>query len=342
MNPTALQQFWFVVVAVLFLGFLVLEGFDFGVGMLMHPLGRGDDRRRRAVLNTIGPVWDGNEVWLITAGGAMFAAFPHWYATVFSGLYLPLLLILVSMIVRIVAIEWRGKIDDPRWRARCDLGIAIGSWIPALLWGVAFSSLLAGLPVDGAKQLTLTVGDVLRPYVLLGGAVFVGLFALHGALFICLKTSGVVRDDAVAWARKLAAPVIVGAGGYGLWTQLAYGASWTWIALGTAALSLVAAALASRISRDGWAFACTCLTVVAVVALLFGSLYPNLIVSSLDPAYNLTIVNASSSPYTLKVMSWAAAITAPVVLVYQGWTYWVFRQRISAEQIPDPVGLTVR
>lgn len=234
------------------------------------------------------------------------------------------------------------KIDDPRWRARCDLGIAIGSWIPALLWGVAFSSLLAGLPVDGAKQLTLTVGDVLRPYVLLGGVVFVGLFALHGALFICLKTSGVVRDDAVAWARKLAAPVIVGAGGYGLWTQLAYGASWTWIALGTAALSLVAAALASRISRDGWAFACTCLTVVAVVALLFGSLYPNLIVSSLDPAYNLTIVNASSSPYTLKVMSWAAAITAPVVLVYQGWTYWVFRQRISAEQIPDPVGLTVR
>ncbi|EUA45378.1 cytochrome D ubiquinol oxidase CydB [Mycobacteroides abscessus subsp. abscessus] len=342
MNPTALQQFWFVVVAVLFLGFLVLEGFDFGVGMLMHPLGRGDDRRRRAVLNTIGPVWDGNEVWLITAGGAMFAAFPHWYATVFSGLYLPLLLILVSMIVRIVAIEWRGKIDDPRWRARCDLGIAIGSWIPALLWGVAFSSLLAGLPVDGAKQLTLTVGDVLRPYVLLGGVVFVGLFALHGALFICLKTSGVVRDDAVAWARKLAAPVIVGAGGYGLWTQLAYGASWTWIVLGTAALSLVAAALASRISRDGWAFACTCLTVVAVVALLFGSLYPNLIVSSLDPAYNLTIVNASSSPYTLKVMSWAAAITAPVVLVYQGWTYWVFRQRISAEQIPDPVGLTVR
>ncbi|ETZ73267.1 cytochrome d ubiquinol oxidase, subunit II [Mycobacteroides abscessus MAB_110811_1470] len=337
-----MQQFWFVVVAVLFLGFLVLEGFDFGVGMLMHPLGRGDDRRRRAVLNTIGPVWDGNEVWLITAGGAMFAAFPHWYATVFSGLYLPLLLILVSMIVRIVAIEWRGKIDDPRWRARCDLGIAIGSWIPALLWGVAFSSLLAGLPVDGAKQLTLTVGDVLRPYVLLGGVVFVGLFALHGALFICLKTSGVVRDDAVAWARKLAAPVIVGVGGYGLWTQLAYGASWTWIALGTAALSLVAAALASRISRDGWAFACTCLTVVAVVALLFGSLYPNLIVSSLDPAYNLTIVNASSSPYTLKVMSWAAAITAPVVLVYQGWTYWVFRQRISAEQIPDPVGLTVR
>ncbi|MGH3953317.1 cytochrome d ubiquinol oxidase subunit II [Mycobacteroides salmoniphilum] len=342
MNPTTLQQFWFIVVAALFLGFLVLEGFDFGVGMLMHPLGRGDDRRRRAVLNTIGPVWDGNEVWLITAGGAMFAAFPDWYATVFSGLYLPLLLILVAMIVRIVAIEWRGKINDPRWRARCDLGIAIGSWIPALLWGVAFSSLLAGLPVDSAKQLTLTLGDVFRPYVLLGGLVFVGLFAFHGALFISLKTAGAVREDAVSVARTLAIPVIVAAGGYGLWTQLAYGKSWTWIALAIAALSLVGAAAASRISRDGWAFACTCLTVVAVVTLLFGSLYPNLIVSSLDPAYNLTVTSASSSPYTLRVMSWAAAVTAPVVLIYQGWTYWVFRQRISADQIPDSVGLPVR
>ncbi|BAX97872.1 putative cytochrome D ubiquinol oxidase CydB [Mycobacteroides stephanolepidis] len=342
MNPTALQQFWFIVVAVLFLGFLVLEGFDFGVGMLMHPLGRGDDRRRRAVLNTIGPVWDGNEVWLITAGGGMFAAFPHWYATAFSGLYLPLLLILVAMIVRIVAIEWRGKIDDPRWRARCDLGIAIGSWIPALLWGVAFAAMLAGLPVDSAKQLTLTIGDVLRPYVLLGGIVFVGLFAFHGALFISLKTAGAVREDAVLTARRLAIPVIVAAGGYGLWTQLAYGKGWTWIALAIAALSLVGAAAFSRISRDGWAFACTCLTVVAVVALLFGSLYPNLIVSSLDPAYNLTVTNASSSPYTLRVMSWAAAVTAPVVLIYQGWTYWVFRQRISADQIPDPVGLPGR
>ncbi|MFD6198923.1 cytochrome d ubiquinol oxidase subunit II [Mycobacteriaceae bacterium NPDC060252] len=342
MNPTTLQQFWFIVVAALFLGFLVLEGFDFGVGMLMHPLGRGDDRRRRAVLNTIGPVWDGNEVWLITAGGAMFAAFPDWYATVFSGLYLPLLLILVAMIVRIVAIEWRGKINDPRWRARCDLGIAIGSWIPALLWGVAFSSLLAGLPVDSAKQLTLTLGDVFRPYVLLGGLVFVGLFAFHGALFISLKTAGAVREDAVSVARTLAIPVIVAAGGYGLWTQLAYGKSWTWIALAIAALSLVGAAAASRISRDGWAFACTCLTVVAVVTLLFGSLYPNLIVSSLDPAYNLTVTSASSSPYTLRIMSWAAALTAPVVLIYQGWTYWVFRQRISADQIPDSVGLPVR
>lgn len=342
MNPTTLQQFWFIVVAALFLGFLVLEGFDFGVGMLMHPLGRGDDRRRRAVLNTIGPVWDGNEVWLITAGGAMFAAFPDWYATVFSGLYLPLLLILVAMIVRIVAIEWRGKINDPRWRARCDLGIAIGSWIPALLWGVAFSSLLAGLPVDSAKQLTLTLGDVFRPYVLLGGLVFVGLFAFHGALFISLKTAGAVREDAVSVARTLAIPVIVAAGGYGLWTQLAYGKSWTWIALAIAALSLVGAAAASRISRDGWAFACTCLTVVAVVTLLFGSLYPNLIVSSLDPAYNLTVTSASSSPYTLRIMSWAAAVTAPVVLIYQGWTYWVFRQRISADQIPDSVGLPVR
>lgn len=337
-----LQQFWFVAVAALFLGFLMLEGFDFGVGMLMAPLGRGDDKRRRAVLNTIGPVWDGNEVWLITAGGAMFAAFPHWYATVFSGLYLPLLAILVAMILRIVAIEWRGKINDPRWRARCDLGIAIGSWIPALLWGIAFSSLLAGLRVDADKQLDLHISDVLRPYVLLGGLTFLALFAFHGATFIVLKTAGEVRADAVAIVRRLSIPTVVIVGGFGLWTQLSYGKPWTWAPLAVAAISLVLAVLATRTSRDGWAFAATCVTVAAAVVLLFGSLYPNLIVSSIDSAYNLTIFNSSSSPYTLRVMSIAAAVTAPVVLIYQGWTYWVFRQRISAAQIPEPTGLPVR
>lgn len=342
MNPTALQEFWFIVVAVLFLGFLLLEGFDFGVGMLMGPLGHGDDRKRRAVLNTIGPVWDGNEVWLITAGGAMFAAFPHWYATVFSGLYIPLLLILLAMIVRIVAIEWRGKIDDDTWRARCDMGIGIGSWIPALLWGVAFSLLLCGLPVDSAKQLSLSIGDVLRPYALLGGVAFVAVFAFHGALFIALKTAGDVRTDAVKLARALSVPVIVIAGGYALWTQLEYGKPWTWGPLAIAALSLVGAAYCSRTGRDGWAFFSTCLTVAAVVTLLFGALYPNLIISSIDTANNLTIVNASSSPYTLTIMSWAAALTAPVVVVYQAWTYWVFRQRISSAQIPDSAGLPLR
>ena len=177
-----LQIFWFITLAVLFTGFLVLEGFDFGVGMLMAPLGRsaarvdGDpEKHRRAVLNTIGPVWDGNEVWLITAGGAMFAAFPGMYATMFSGLYLPLLAILFAMIVRICAIEWRGKVNDPKWRSWADAGIAVGSWVPAVLWGVAFAALLRGLPVDADHQIDLGFGDILNPYTVLGGLATCGL-----------------------------------------------------------------------------------------------------------------------------------------------------------------------
>ena len=215
-----LQELWFFLIAALFLGFLVLEGFDFGVGMLMVPLGaagEGDpEKRRRAVLNTIGPVWDANEVWLITAGAAMFAAFPNWYATVFSSLYLPLLAILFAMILRIVGIEWRGKIDDPRWRAAADAGIAIGSWLPAILWGVAFAILVRGLPIDADHRVHLSIGDVLNPYTLLGGLATASLFAFYGAVFIALKTAGPIRDDAFRFARILAVPAIVLAGGFGL------------------------------------------------------------------------------------------------------------------------------
>ena len=225
-----MADIWFVLLALLFLGFLVLEGFDFGVGMLMGLIGRmgaesGADaveKRRRAVLNTIGPVWDGNEVWLITAAGAMFAAFPDMYATMFSGLYLPLLLILCAMILRVVAIEWRGKIDDPRWRSRADLAIAAGSWVPAVLWGVVFAALVRGLPVDADKQVSLTAGDLLG-YPLLGGLATGGLFLLHGAVFITLKTEGTVRTDALRVATRLSVPVTVVVAGFGLWTQLAYG-----------------------------------------------------------------------------------------------------------------------
>ncbi|MET0457367.1 MAG: cytochrome d ubiquinol oxidase subunit II, partial [Mycobacterium sp.] len=241
-----LQEFWFIALAALFVGFFVLEGFDFGVGMLMEffarraPSGEGE-QHKRAALNTIGPVWDGNEVWLITAGGAMFAAFPDMYATVFSGLYLPLLAILVSMIVRICAIEWRGKIDDPKWRSWADVSIAVGSWIPAVLWGVAFASLVRGLPVNADKQIALTFGDVLNPYTLLGGLATAGLFAFHGAVFVSLKTEGVVRDDAVGFAGRLALPVTVVVAGFGLWTQLAYGKDWTWLVLGVAVVAQISA-----------------------------------------------------------------------------------------------------
>jgi cytochrome d ubiquinol oxidase subunit II len=240
-----LQEFWFVIMAVLFVGFFVLEGFDFGVGMLMSFFGRaatGDpDRHRRAALNTIGPVWDGNEVWLITAAGAMFAAFPDWYATTFSGLYLPLLVILVSMILRVVAIEWRGKIDDPVWRSWADIGIAAGSWLPAILWGVVFAMLVHGLPVDADKQVRIGFGDVFSAYTLLGGAATAGLFLLHGAVFVALKTEGTVRDDALRFATRLSLPVLAVVTGFGLWTQLEHGQRWTWIVLAAVVLALLSA-----------------------------------------------------------------------------------------------------
>ncbi|WP_039794989.1 cytochrome d ubiquinol oxidase subunit II [Nocardia araoensis] len=338
----SLQEFWFVLIGVLFTGYFVLEGFDFGVGMLMPILGKGSDRRRRAVLNTIGPVWDANEVWLITAGAAMFAAFPEWYASLFSGFYLALLLVLVALILRICAIEYRGKIDDPRWRARCDIGIGIGSWVPALAWGWVFANVVHGVPLNEKKQFAGSVADLFGPYALLGGLATGLLFALHGAMFLVLKTAGEVRDDARRTARLLLAPTVVVVGGFGLWTQLAHGSGWTWIPLALAVLGLVVAAAADLAQRDGWAFTGTTVTVAAATALLFGSLFPAVLPSTIDAAFDLTIHNASSTPYTLKVMSWAAALVTPVVLVYQGWTYWVFRKRITVEQIPPPVGLPLR
>ncbi|MFZ1176867.1 MAG: cytochrome d ubiquinol oxidase subunit II [Mycobacterium sp.] len=339
-----LQQLWFGVIGLLFLGFFVLEGFDFGVGMLMEPLARvgsGEpEPLRRTALNTIGPVWDGNEVWLITGGAAMFAAFPGWYATVFSTLYLPLLAILFGMIVRAVAIEWRGKVDDTKWRGWADFGIAAGSWLPAVLWGVAFAILVRGLPVDAAGHVHLSITDVLNAYTLLGGLATAGLFLLYGAVFVALKTSGAIRDDAYRFAMWLSLPVTGVVAGFGLWTQLAYGKDWTWLVLAVAVVAQLAAVLLVWRRRfDGWAFACIATVVAAVVILLFGALYPNLVPSTLNKQWNVTIYNASSTPYTLKVMTWVTAIMAPLTVVYQGWTYWVFRQRISADRIPPPIGL---
>jgi cytochrome bd ubiquinol oxidase subunit II len=342
-----LQELWFLIIAALFLGFLILEGFDFGVGMLMAPfglVGEGDsEQHRRAALNTIGPVWDANEVWLITAGAAMFAAFPNWYATVFSALYLPLLAILFGMILRIVGIEWRGKIDDPKWRAWADAGIALGSWLPAILWGVAFAILVRGLPIDADHRVHLSIGDVLNAYTLLGGLATASLFAFYGAVFVALKTAGPVRSDAFRFAKWLSLPVIVLAGGFGLWTQLAHGKNWTWLPLAVAVVALLTAvALMWAGRREGVAFVGMVMVVAAVVVLLFGSMYPNLLPSTLNPQWSVTIYNGSSTPYTLAIMSWASLTLLPLVLVYQGWTYWVFRKRISADRIPASVGLARR
>ncbi|OBF03173.1 cytochrome d ubiquinol oxidase subunit II [Mycobacterium sp. ACS4054] len=342
-----LQQLWFGIIGLLFLGFFVLEGFDFGVGMLMEPLARvgvGETEPiRRTALNTIGPVWDGNEVWLIVGGAAMFAAFPGWYATVFSTLYLPLLAILFGMILRAVAIEWRGKVDDTKWRGWADFGIAAGSWLPAILWGVAFAILVRGLPVDATGHVHLSVTDVLNAYTLLGGLATAGLFLFYGAVFISLKTSGSIRDDAHRLAVWLSVPATALVAGFGIWTQLAYGKQWTWLVLAVAVVAqLTAVLLVWRRASDGWAFASTAIVVVAVVILLFGSLYPNLVPSTLNKQWSLTIYNASSTPYTLKVMTWVTAFMAPLTVVYQAWSYWVFRQRISADRIPPSIGLARR
>ncbi|OBI91230.1 cytochrome d ubiquinol oxidase subunit II [Mycobacterium asiaticum] len=342
-----LQELWFGLIAALFLGFFILEGFDFGVGMLIAPfarVGKGNkESHRRAALNTIGPVWDANEVWLITAGAAMFAAFPGWYATMFSALFLPLLAILFGMIVRVVAIEWRGKVDDPKWRSWADLAIAAGSWLPALLWGTAFAILLRGLPVDADGQVHLSIGDVLNPYTLLGGLATASLFLFYGAVFVSLKTEGPIRDDAQRFALWLTLPATGLVAGFGIWTQLVHGKNWTWAPLGVAVVAMSAAVLLvwRRVS-DGWAFFCTLLVVASVVVLLFGSLYPNLVPSTLNSQWNVTIYNASSTPYTLKIMTWVTAIMVPLTVVYQGWTYWVFRQRISADRIPASIGLRRR
>jgi cytochrome bd ubiquinol oxidase subunit II len=334
----SLPDLWFLLIALLWTGYFVLEGFDFGVGMLLPVVGR-DETGRRVAINTIGPVWDGNEVWLLVAGGATFAAFPEWYASLFSGFYLALLLILVALIVRGVAFEFRGKIDSDRWRRNWDLAIVVGSTVPALLWGVAFANIVAGVPLDAEHEYTGTLLTLLNPYALLGGLATLLLFALHGAVFLSLKTSGDVRERASAVARQVGVAAVVVGGGFLLWTELAHGAGWTAGSVGVAAAALVAALLAARRGRDGWAFLGTAVAVVAVTVTLFGSLYPDVLPSSTDPANSLTVTNAASTPYTLTIMTWVAVAFTPIVLGYQGWTFWVFRRRIGHADIPPAAGL---
>jgi cytochrome d ubiquinol oxidase subunit II len=328
-----LTTFWFIVLGVLWTGYFFLEGFDFGVGMLLHPLGR-DEVDRRVLVNTIGPVWDGNEVWLLTAGGATFAAFPNWYATLFSGFYLALFLILLALILRGVAFEYRGKVDSPEWRRRWDLAIAVGSWVPAVLWGVAFANIVAGVPINENGDFTGSLLTLLNPFGLLGGAVTASLFLLHGAHFVALKTEGEIHERARAAARRIAPVTIVAGATFLIWNQLARGPRWTWVPVLAAAAALVISAVANARDRDGWAFAATGVAILAAVLALFGALFPDVMPSTTDPAFSLTVDNASSSAYTLRIMSWVAVIMTPVVLAYQAWSYWVFRQRIGRRHIP--------
>ncbi|WP_426592676.1 cytochrome d ubiquinol oxidase subunit II [Cellulomonas sp. McL0617] len=334
---------WFLLIAVLWTGYLVLEGFDFGVGMLLGLLARGDraqrDRDRRVMINTIGPVWDGNEVWLITAGGATFAAFPEWYATMFSGFYLALLLILVALIVRIVAFEWRGKINSDRWRSLADGALIFGSFVPSMLWGVAFANLVRGVELDADHQYVGGFWALLNPFALLGGVTTLLLFLTHGAVFLALKSDGSIRDRAGTFAARSSIVTLVVAAAWAMWAQVAYSVAWTWIAVAVAAVSLVVVVVAARGRREGLAFSASAVAIIAAVVLIFGSMYPD-VMPAFDPANSLTISNASSTHYTLVVMTWVAVVLTPIVLIYQGWTYWVFRKRISSSSIPEHTGLT--
>jgi cytochrome d ubiquinol oxidase subunit II len=342
-----LSDLWFIAIAVLWAGYFVLEGFDFGVGILLPFLGR-DDMDRRVMINTIGPVWDGNEVWLLTAGGATFAAFPPWYAAMFSSFYLPLLIILIALIIRAVAFEYRGKRDGARWRGRWDVAIFLSSVLPALLWGVAFGNIVRGIPLNGAEHFTGNFWTFLNPYALLGGVTTLALFTLHGALFLALKTTGELRTRANATASAIAVVAIVAGAGFLAWTGAAYRApaayggavSATRIAsvacAALAAVALIGAALANRRGREGMAFTGNAIGIVAAVASLFTALYPRVLPSTTSPAFSLTTANAAAAANTLAIMTVVACIFLPLVLAYQAWTYWVFRKRVSAPPLVPP------
>ncbi|MFF7403416.1 cytochrome d ubiquinol oxidase subunit II [Streptomyces murinus] len=330
-----LHDVWFVLIAVLWIGYFFLEGFDFGVGILTGLLAR-DRTERRVLINTIGPVWDGNEVWLITAGGATFAAFPEWYATLFSGFYLPLLVILLCLIVRGVAFEYRAKRPGERWQRNWESALFWTSLISAFLWGVIFGNIVRGVKIDRNMEYVGGIGDLLNPYALLGGLVTLTLFTFHGTVFTVLKTVGDIRERARRLALVLGLVTAVLALAFLLWTQAAHGDDTSLVALIVAVLALLAALAANQAGRDGWAFALSGLTVVAAVAMLFLTLFPEVMPSLLNADWSLTVTNASSTPYTLKIMTWCAGIATPIILIYQGWTYWVFRKRIGTQHIaPD-------
>jgi cytochrome d ubiquinol oxidase subunit II len=333
----SLATLWFVLIAVLWVGYFVLEGFDFGVGIIL-PIVSKTQAERRAVLTTLGPLWDGNEVWLLVAGGATFAAFPEWYATLFSGFYLPLFLILVGLIVRGVSLEYRSKYGRPAWRSRWDLAITVSSTIPALLWGVAFANIVRGVPLardtHGVVHYVGGFFNLLNPYALLGGLVTLSVFATHGAIFLALKTDGTIRIRANALVTKLGLFAALVTVAFLLWTASTYNSkALVWVLAAVVAVSWLAALAFNRLGREGWSFLFSAVALGFAVITLFATLYPNVMPSSLNPDSTLTILNASSTHYTLRIMTIVALVMTPIVLVYQSWTYWVFRKRISANHI---------
>ena len=341
----SLETVWFILIAVLWSGYFVLEGFDFGVGMLLPVLGRSESDRS-AMLNTIGPIWDGNEVWLIVAGGATFAAFPLWYATMFSGFYLALLAILVCLILRVVSFEWCGKGDTPRWLGFWTWVNAVTSCLAAVIWGVALSNLLQGLPIDSSQEFTGNFLDLFSPFTVFAGLAFCLLFLFHGAGFLSLRTVGDLGQRSARMARRLAAPALLAGILFMVWCVATAVAENDRGVLGplvpavAGSLALCGAALAARARRPGLSFTLGAAGIVGVIATLFTGLYPRVMVSSTDLANSLTTGNAASSHYSLTVITIVAGCLLPVVLAYQSWSYWVFRHRVSEdgfEQAGNPI-----
>ncbi|MFC4947582.1 cytochrome d ubiquinol oxidase subunit II [Pseudonocardia sp. GCM10023141] len=327
-----LPTIWFVAIAVLWTGYFVLEGFDFGVGILLPVLGR-DDTDRRVMINAIGPVWDGNEVWLITAVSAMFAAFPAWYGATLSGFYVPVLLIVLALIGRGVAFEYRGKGDGATWKARWDAAIVVGSAVPAFLWGLVFANILRGVELGADGVVRSSLLDLLNPYALLGGLTTLALFTLHGAFFLGLKTDGPVRRRALRTARRVAPVATAAVFAFLVWTQAERGLSWVAIAVGLAVTALLAAAVFAGRRREGWAFAATAVAIATFGVAVFGSLFPTLLPSTAGAAFDLTVTSAASGPYALGVMSVVGAVFLPLVIGYQSWSYWVFRRRVTRAHV---------
>jgi cytochrome d ubiquinol oxidase subunit II len=338
-----LQVFWFCLIGVLWAGYFLLEGFDFGVGMLLAFLPRRGSEDRSVMFESIGPVWDGNEVWLVVAAGATFAAFPVWYATVFSGFYIALLVVLVLLIVRVVSFEWREKRDGPRWRTAWSWANTVGSAVPAFIWGVALANFLHGVPVNASHGYGGDFFDLFSAYTVLAGLTVVVLFAFHGATYLTVRTVGELRQRASAAARGLSLISAALTIGFVAWTVVVAhdrngrGILPTAIPALVTAAALLSAVVFTRMRRSGWAFAMTGIGAIGIVATLFTGLYPRVLVSDPVFANSLTIENAASGHYALQVMTVAAAIFTPIVVLYQCWTYYVFRKRLGGAQIEPAV-----
>lgn len=330
-----LPTLWFAVIGFFWVGYIILDGFDLGVGMLMSRIFAKNEKERRLLLNTIGPVWDGNEVWVVTGGAATFAAFPLWYASLFSALYIPLTLALLALIFRAVAIEYRGKKDSERWIAGWTLAISLGSFFIAFLIGALLALTSTGLPINANGDRVGGAFAWLTPAVFLGGLSMVGVSLVMGLAFIALKTDGEVRHRAGAALVKFSPLLVLPVVAWVVYMQVTTGNGISYALTVLAVLALAAAWFFASRKSEGKAFSGFAVFVAFGVLAIFLALYPNVLPSTLDEAYNLTISNASSSEYTLSVMSWVGLFGIPILLVYQSWTYWVFRKRLRVESIPD-------